>query len=421
MSNHKKAQKALGAAENAVTSAAENPVTSAENPLTSKESFVPLCGSMSHAERELLLCCARTNGPRERTRSILSETQIDWEYFFLLARRHAVVPLIYRQLKNIVPPDKLKQFKRASLENSARNVVLAAELSRLIKLFADSGIEAIPYKGPILSLFAYGDLALRRFVDLDVIVRKHDVARARDLLLADNYALAKPLTLEQQEVLLRTQHNFQFTKNNRRLIVELHWEVAPHLFASAVQTETLWQHLVPFELDGMLMKTLSADDLLFSLCVHGSRHLWERLGWICDVAELISRHHLNWTTLMDRAAKADSERMFLLGLHLAETLLDAPLPSEVKLRCDADKRLAPLAFNIVANLFNGPEHVPATPREIFNYNLRVRTTLSARARYLVHMLRPTDSDVGRRSLPAGLHFAYYVMRPFRLMFKTGNQ
>lgn len=370
---------------------------------------------------ELLLCCARTNAPRERIRSILSETEIDWNYLFPLARRHAVVPLVYRQLKDIVPPEHLQTFKQHYQENSARNVVLTAELCRLINLFADSGIEAIPYKGPILSLFAYGDLALRRFVDLDIIVRKRDVARARDLLLVENYALAKPLTVEQQELLLRTQHNLQFTKDNRRLIVELHWEVAPRLFASTVQTKTLWQHLVPFELNGTCMKTLSADDLLFSLCVHGSRHLWERLGWICDVAELISRHDLNWTTLLDRAAKGDSERMFLLGLHLAETLLDAPLPHEVKRRCDADKRLAPFAMNINANLFNGPEHVPATPREIFKYNLGVRTSLSARARYLAYMLRPTDGDVSRRSLPAGLHFAYYLMRPFRLMFKTGNQ
>ena len=298
--------------------------------------------------------------------------------------------------------------------------MLTAELCRLIKLFSDEGIEAIPYKGPILALFAYDDLALRRFVDLDVIVKKHDVARARDLLLADNYALSKPLTHEQQELLLRTQHNLQFSKDNRRLIVELHWEVAPHLFASTVQTETLWQHLVSVPLNGTTVQTLSADDLLFSLCVHGSRHLWERLGWICDVAELISRRDLNWTALLERAAKADSERMFLLGLHLAETLLNAPLPPEVKRRCDGDRALAPLAANIVEHLFNGPEHVPATPREIFKYNLGVRKSLSARARYLVHMLRPTDGDVARRSLPAGLHFAYYIMRPFRLIFRTGN-
>jgi len=239
-----------------------------------------------------------------------------------------------------------------------------------------------------------------------------------DLLLADGYALAKPLTAEQQELLLRTQHNLQFTKDNRRLIVELHWEVAPHLFASTVQGETLWNDLVDFELNGTTVKTFSADDLLFSLCVHGSRHLWERLGWICDIAELISRRDLDWTALLERASRADSERMFLLGLHLAETLLDAPLPPEVRLRCEADKRLEPLAANIVEHLFNGPEHVPATSREIFKYNIGVRKSLSARARYLVYMLRPTDGDIATHSLPT---FAYYLTRPFRLMFRTGNQ
>lgn len=367
-------------------------------------------------ERELLLSCARTSGARDLIRSNAAK-DIDWDYLFQLARRHAVVPLVYRQLKHHAPPGNLQLFKKHALENAARNVVLTSELCRLIKLFADAGIEAIPYKGPILSLFAYDDLALRRFVDLDVIVKKQDLARARDLLLADNYALSKPLTLEQQELLLRTQHNLQFTKDNRRLIVELHWEVAPQLFASTVQTETLWQDLVAFDLNGTPVKTLSADDLLFSLCVHGSRHLWERLGWICDVAELISRHHLNWTRLLERAAEADSERMFLLGLHLAEKLLDAPLPPEVKRRCEADKRLEPLAANIVDHLFSGPEHVPATSGEIFKYNLGVRKSLSARTRYLVHMLRPTDGDLSRHSLPAGLSFAYYVIRPFRLLFR----
>jgi hypothetical protein len=367
-------------------------------------------------ERELLLSCARTSGAPDLIRSNAAK-DIDWDYLFQLARRHAVVPLVYRQLKHHAPPGNLQHFKKHALENAARNVVLTAELCRLIKLFAAAGIEAIPYKGPILSLFAYDDLALRRFVDLDVIVKKQDLARARDLLLADNYALSKPLTVEQQELLLRTQHNLQFTKDSRRLIVELHWEVAPHLFASTVQTETLWQDLVAFDLNGTPVKTLSADDLLFSLCVHGSRHLWERLGWICDVAELISRHQLNWTRLLDRAAGADSERMFLLGLHLAEKLLDARLPPEVKRRCEADKRLEPLAANIVDHLFNGPEHLPATSGEIFKYNLGVRKTLSARTRYLVHMLRPTDGDLGRHSLPAGLSFAYYVIRPFRLLFR----
>ena len=371
---------------------------------------------VTNVNRELLLSCARTSAaPRLRE---LAAGEVDWEYLFQLARRHSIVPLVYVQLQqhasDLVPPQFLAKLKKHYFENSARNTLLTAELCRLINLFRDEGIETIPYKGPVLAIFAYGDIALRRFVDLDVIVKKSDVLKAREILLNQGYKPSKSLSLDQQEMLLRTQHNMQFSRDNHRLIIELHWEVAPHLFASTVNGERLWRDLITVDLNGTAVKTFSAEDLLFSLCVHGSRHLWERLGWICDIAELIARRPLNWTALLERARIADTERMFLLGVYLAQRLLDAPIPPEVKQRCDADQRLSSLADNIIDHLFNGPTHVPATSREIFKYNIGVRRTLSARARYLLYMLRPTDSDLGSRSLPPSLSFAYYLTRPFRL-------
>jgi len=373
------------------------------------------------AEDELLLFCARTAASERvaaRVREIAA-TKIDWEYLFLLARRHSIVPLVYRQLdrhaSDLVPVEHLNTLKKHYQENVARNTVLTAELCRLIARFADSGIEAIPYKGPVLALFAYGNVALRRFVDLDVIVKKSDVLKAREILLAEGYTASKSLSVNQQEVLLRTQHNIQFYRDNRRLIVELHWEVAPHLFASTVDSDQLWEHTINVDLNGTQVKTLSAEDLLFSLCVHGSRHLWERLGWICDIAELLTRHSFDWPTLLKQAAHADSDRMFLLGLYLAGTLLEAPLPDEVEQRCASDPRLSSLADSVVEHLFNGTTHVPATSSEIFKYNIGVRKTLGARARYILYMLRPTDSDLGAHSLPESLSFAYYLARPFRIL------
>ena len=372
---------------------------------------------------ELLLCCARVTASDRvvaRMREIAA-SGIDWEYLFLLARRHSVVPLVYLQLdrhaSDLTPTGALAKLKKHYLENAVRNTVLTAELCRLIECFAARGFDAVPYKGPVLALFAYGNIALRRFVDLDVIVRKNDVPKAREILLNEGYTPTKSLSLSQQDLLLRTQHNLQFSRDNHRLIVELHWDVAPHLFASSVNTDQLWQDLIPLDLNGSQVKAFSAADLLFSLCVHGSRHLWERLGWICDVTELLTRHTFDWTTLLHRAAAADSERMLLLGLHLAERLLDAPLPDEIKQRCASDQRLESLAANVVEHLFNGTTHVPATSREIFKYNLGVRKTFSSRARYLLYMLRPTDGDLASHSLPASLNFAYYLTRPFRL-FRT---
>src|ERR1041384_5557804 len=107
--------------------------------------------------------------------------EVDWDYLFQLGRRHSIVPLVYVQLHHaLVPAEVLAEFKQHYIENSARNTVLTAELRRLINLFRDAGIEASAYKGPVLALFAYGDIALRRFVDLDVIVKKSDVLKARE-------------------------------------------------------------------------------------------------------------------------------------------------------------------------------------------------------------------------------------------------
>jgi len=368
---------------------------------------------------ELLLCCARTN-VSDRLRE-LAAGDLNWEYLFQLARRHSILPLVYVQLERhapeLVPPQVLAKLKKHYVENSARNTLLTAELCRLINLFRNEDIEAIPYKGPVLAQFAYGNIALRRFIDLDVIVHKSDVLQAREILLNEGYAPAKSLSLSQQELLLRTQHNLQFSRDNHRFIVELHWDIAPHLFASSMNTDRLWQKLITIDLNGTVVKTFPAADLLFSLCVHGSRHLWERLAWICDVAELVTRHAIEWPTLLERARATDSERMFLLGPYLAEQLLNAPLPNEIKQRCASDPRLASLAENIIEHLFNGTTHVPATSREIFKYNLGVRKTFSSRARYLLYMLRPTDGDLASHSLPASLNFAYYLTRPFRL-FRT---
>ena len=371
-------------------------------------------------EHELLLCCARTECDTEvasRLR-VLAGTSIDWEYLFRLAQRHSVLPLIYRQLQthasDLVPKDRLIQFKQSYQENVARNLVLTSELMTLLRTFANAGIESVPFKGPALALIAYDDVSLRRFVDLDVIVKKEDVFRARDIILQAGYKTPKPLNEDQQLVLLRTQHCLQFSRENGRMIFELHWNVASDLFASPVSATDFWRQLIEIEMDGQVVKSFSADDLLFSLCVHGSRHIWERLSWICDVAELIKRQQLNWARLMDRAIKTDCERMFYLGLFLAERLLGASLPAEVRAKFETDEYLQTLTEGISARLFSGIEHTPATSGQVFRFNFSLRKSWRGRARYFAFTLSPNEVDLSGVWLPRPLYFAYYLVRPMRL-------
>ena len=62
-------------------------------------------------------------------------------------------------------------------ETSRANSALFEELARLVDALAKHGIDAIPFKGPLLAIQAFGDLGLREFRDLDFLVRDEDLAK----------------------------------------------------------------------------------------------------------------------------------------------------------------------------------------------------------------------------------------------------
>ncbi|HEU4597515.1 MAG TPA: nucleotidyltransferase family protein [Pyrinomonadaceae bacterium] len=377
-------------------------------------------------EHELLLCCARVRAGEEvRERIVgLVRQNLDWEYLSQLAKRHAVLPLLYRQLDASaaaeVPAAPLERLRAKFRDNAARNLYLTGELERIITLFKAEGVEVLPYKGPALAAAAYGQISLRRFVDLDILVGKRDIPRAKELLRARGFRPTLDLSPAQERLLLRAQHNLPFARDGGRLLVELHWEVASKQFAPASFGEGFGVGRETVKLLNLEVESLSPEDLLLSLCVHGTKHLWERLAWICDLAELVrSRPRMDWQALSERARKLRAERMLNLGLRLALELLDAPLPDEVKRRVKADAAAGELAARVRERLFDD-EYGPAGLLQSMSFNLRARRDWRDKARYLGFIFTPTDGDLGALRLPAALTFVYYLVRPFRLLLKGGG-
>jgi hypothetical protein len=386
----------------------------------------PLSGGLQltlRREDELVLLCARTQVDEQTSARIqaiaASPEEVDWDYLYALARRHSVVPLVYFQLNANavpVPPDKLARFKDNYQSNAARNLLLTAELGNVLQSLEAAGIEAVPYKGPALAVYAYGNLMLRRFVDLDILVRKADVSRAKEILMSEGFVCGAPWTSAQQALLLRTQHNLAMSREAGRLVVELHWEVVSGLFASSLQAEEFWGRLSTMTLNNATVKSLATEDLLLSLCVHGSKHLWERLAWICDVAQIMkSQEVIDWDTLFQRAEATGSARMLLLGLSLANNLLDAPLPAQAQSRVESDSVVPGLVSEVSRRLFASGEPMAITIGQSFRFNWAVRSDLSSRLRYCRLLLQPTDADIETLPLPRPLSFVYYLMRPFGLL------
>jgi hypothetical protein len=67
---------------------------------------------------------------------------------------------------------------------------MADELAAVVALLDANGVASIPYKGPRSRSRPMGDLGLREFGDLDLLVRAADVLRAKTLLAQRGYAMA---------------------------------------------------------------------------------------------------------------------------------------------------------------------------------------------------------------------------------------
>lgn len=388
---------------------------------------VPMGGT--RPENELLLCCARThmNSERaERVRALLRE-DIDWAYMIRIALWHRVTPLLYRNLQttcpDAVPKDTMDQLRSYFYGNARRNLLLTEELVKLLKLFEAHGIPAIPLKGPVLAASVYGNLGLREFSDLDILVRRQNACRARDLLISLGYRHCGPkfqLTDAQEAAYLQSQHHYKFVRDDRSVVVELHWRITRKYFSLPLDYERLWEGLEPVSLAGRTVLNLSQEDLLLILCVHGSMHRWSRLGWICDISEMIHvSQGIDWERVMKQARALGSERILFLGLFLAKDLLHVPLPKEIVHQVEADPVMRKLAEQVRQRLFQGPDGAPGL-LELSLFNLKARERLQDRIRYLVRfVLTTTPEDWQLLPLPDLLFPLYYLLRPNRLMGKYG--
>lgn len=369
----------------------------------------------------LLLCVGGMKTDAVQVGDFARSGEFDWEYVARMAQRHAVLPLVCRALqtcaRGAAPEEVRKTLFEKYRANSARNVLLAGELLRVTGLFESEGLGLLAYKGPALAVAAFGELSLRRFVDLDLIVRERDLARASRLLRTLGYE-PKGLTQEQESALAGTQHAVTYARDGGRLLVELHRDVAAKDFADVTLDEEAWSRAVRVPVLGGTVATLSAEDLLLALCVHGTKHLWERLAWVCDVAGLVnSNPTLDWDAVFSRARGAHVERMLLLGLRLARALASAELPEEVLRKIKEDETAARLASDAARRMFDGAEYKPAGFFRSVGFNLRARSRARERLRYFRFILTPTDGDLKAFALPARLSFVYYLLRPMRLLLK----
>lgn len=347
------------------------------------------------------------------------EAPLDWDYLISTARKHGLIPLLYGHINSTpshIERAQLDAIKQESVENCQSVLHLIGRLGKLLKLFNETGIPILVFKGPTLAQQAYGENNLRQAGDLDVLIQRTNFELARKLLESLGYRMFPNLTPRQLAAHLNFHCEVQFERDNCFTVIDLHWSLTPQAFPVQFDTDEVIERSQVQPIGGARVNTFCAEDLILFQCVHGAKHYWSRLEWIVSLAELIrNQDNIDWDKLILSSRVARASRMLALGLNLSKQLGDVDIPDSVFDKIDARGSMRTLARQTLATMFDGRPTEYLSIRAIsknFQIMDRKRDVLSSILRVI---FVPTLSDWESLSLPESFHPFYYVLRPLRLM------
>src|SRR4051794_33619704 len=237
----------------------------------------------------LSLACARHAAGAEPASTVASAAAdvSDLPLALDLAAAQGLGPLLARALRDGNASTRAAELARESIATStARTLGQVRLLTRVCGALDAAGGRALPYKGPVLSLQLYGDVALRTSTDLDLVVPRAAYDTARAVLGSLRLAPRGGHSVRQERTLFRWLGHASFGTGSDEF-VELHWRFAPLQFPFALRPERALARASAIRIAGQSLPVMAPDALVVTLAMHGGRHLYERLEWLAGVSRLL--------------------------------------------------------------------------------------------------------------------------------------
>jgi hypothetical protein len=372
-------------------------------------------------EDEILVCCARTNVNSEIKAKILFlvQNKLDWDYLLDLTSRHRLIPLLYHNLSSIcpelVPEDILSELKEYFDANVRKNLMMTGELIKIISLLESEGITAVPYKGPVLASIAYGNIGLREFNDLDILISQSDALNVKKTMLSNGYELYHPINIK-DSFYMQLEPEYQFINKSNMIIIEIKWKFEGNFFSFL---DSLSSKLTNFDLNGFKVQTFSLVNYLLILCIHCAKHDWNSLSWICDISEVIQHENIDLLETLKKAEELGLKRVLLINISLARDFFGLELPNEILCHLNSDHNIKKISIQIKKRLFGQNKQLNLFDKFFLDLNKRENKIDSIRD-CINGLTRPTYIDFKEVSIPEFLFPLYYLIRPILLLKRYGK-
>lgn len=363
----------------------------------------------------LIIESCKTTIDESKIKELISNIN-NWNNFLVLSYSHGVFPLVYHTLKaysDIIPQEVLNTFKKHNMDIVKQNMLMTAELIKVMKTLEEHNIEAIAFKGPTLSQMAYGDITLRQYTDLDILVKKDTIYKILDIFSKKNYQRGLILTNSQEQAWFKYFHDLGLSSPNS-IYTEFHWSILDTDHPISMSDINFFKSTQVIKLNNNPINIISNEVFLIYLCVHGSKHMFERVEWVCDIDRFIRNQNIDYSKVESILENSNYKRFVYLGIYLAQLLYNTPIDDSLS------KNLRELYLQNVSSYIFA---VWKNEKKLDNRNniklmLQLFISRTDKLRYLQKKyFKPTLSEYSYINLPRSLYFLYYPIRQYLLIKK----
>lgn len=197
--------------------------------------------------------------------ALIRSPRFDAQRFLDFVRSHSVAKHLYNHLQrhghlNLLPADLAEEMRICHAIRTDNGNRLISELLSLHAELEAAGIEGIFFKGPVLSKLYYCGDNIRRFWDLDLLLRdRRDLRRVHALLTRRGFARRSKTPLGDRTAAFFS-HAYDYVRPDEPAptIIDVHWTLSTH-FSFRIDEARLWGSTVCCDLRGENLRALSVE------------------------------------------------------------------------------------------------------------------------------------------------------------------
>jgi hypothetical protein len=348
--------------------------------------------------RRLLRLCAPPQANRD-----LPNQEAGWERLIALAETRDLAPLLYCQMREILPPAVARSLSEAYYVSAARCAVLTDAVGRVLRAFREAEVPVLVLKGIALAETVYPSPAARPMTDVDLLVPPDRLRDADRVLACLSYCAVDGRAEEVDPARPTSLSTLDYRAPDPLApSVHLHWHlvntsIPTEVYRDAIRMDEVWGEALPFEVAGATALRLAPHHLFVYLCEHALRpsHAFYKPIHLTDLAWVVAREGPDWGRVADVARRFGLARLTYFGLRLVRERMGAPVSDGVldALRPDC---LTRGERHFLREALRGR----ARPGRSYFIHLALRRTALEKARFLLRTLFPARAVVAHHT-PGG--------------------